>query len=300
MLELLTTDAFATWFYALEAAPAEDVAATLEVIVQLGPRKEAPGSSDALLWYEHPSLSDVSGVSCGLGVSPREEQVLRMRFGVDASGASGASGGVFAILRQQMQRVRDAGQAHQMPSEIVTFSRDWGRFVGYAKRVVKHLESPQFVARLARLSPEKAAIVAGAVQRIRLTSTTRHLNLAALQTKRRYFIGQQPTARDLETLAGFLDESEVRSAYFAALAAAGFEVEDVAPQPAALREISLRSTPPGLRLLYGIDESKGRGLVVLGEWLDRSFYGDSVRHAEATWAQFLEGRPLATQPASAR
>ena len=68
----------------------------------------------------------------------------------------------------------------------------------------------------------------------------------------------------------------------------------------ALREISLRATPPGLRLLYGIDEPKNRGLVVLGEWLDRSFYGDSVRRAEALWGQFLEGHPVSTQPAGAR
>jgi len=30
-------------------------------------------------------------------------------------------------------------------------------------------------------------------------------------------------------------------------------------------------------------------LFVLGEWLDRSFYGDSVRRAERSWKQFLDG-----------
>jgi hypothetical protein len=88
--------------------------------------------------------------------------------------------------------------------------------------------------------------------------------------------------------------------YFAALGAAGIAVADAPPHTAALREITLRSTPPGLRLLYGIDEPRARGLVVLGEWLDRSFYGDSVRRAEALWGQFVEGRPLATQAVGAR
>jgi hypothetical protein len=78
------------------------------------------------------------------------------------------------------------------------------------------------------------------------------------------------------------------------------QVVEVPPHSAALREITLRSTAPGLRLLYGIDEPKNRGLVVLGEWLDRSFYGDAVRRAEAVWGQFLEGRPLSTQTAGAR
>ena len=97
--------------------------------------------------------------------------------------------------------------------------------------------------------------------------------------------------------------SDVRAAYFAALAAAGFEVVDVQPHSPALREISLRSTAPGLRLLYGIDAPNNRGLVVVGEWLDRSFYGDAVRFAEAVWRRFLQGEPLvvgSTQPAGAR
>src|SRR5260370_17010668 len=60
MLCLVTTDAFATWFSALDDGAAEDVAATLEVIAQLGTRTEAPGSSEWLLWYEHALVSSRS------------------------------------------------------------------------------------------------------------------------------------------------------------------------------------------------------------------------------------------------
>ncbi len=53
MLELLTTDAFANWFSALEEGPAEDVAATLEVIVQLSAlarrRRGAASASSATI-----------------------------------------------------------------------------------------------------------------------------------------------------------------------------------------------------------------------------------------------------------
>ncbi|MGO8999762.1 MAG: hypothetical protein ACLQVI_41075 [Polyangiaceae bacterium] len=247
MLELLTTDHFATWFSALAAGPAEDVAATLEVIVQLGTRTEAPGSSEWLLWYEHPSFS---------------------------------------------QR----HLPYPLPPELVKFSSDWGHFNGYVRRVIKHLESAQFVGRMAHLPPADAAAVSAAVERIRRIAKTRVLALADFLPGRRR---SQSPAR-VEAYARFVDVSEVREAYFAALAAAGFDVTDVPPHSAALREIALRSTAPGLRLLYGIDEPRNRGLVVLGEWLDRSFYGDSVRRAEAVWGEFLGGHPLSTQPARAR
>ena len=113
MLKLLTTDAFATWFSALPAGPAEDVAATLEVIVQLGTGTEAPGSSEWLLWYEHPLLSQ----------------------------------------RRPMPDISE-----RFSPEFVRFTQEWGRFAGYVKRVIKHLESPQFVARLAPASVTKLEI----------------------------------------------------------------------------------------------------------------------------------------------
>jgi hypothetical protein len=254
MLELLTTDGFAAWFSGLAAEPAEDVAATLEVIVQLGTRAEAPGSSEWLLWYEHPSVS--------------QRPLLDL--------------------------------SERLAPEIVKFSHEWGHFNGYVRRVVKHLESTQFVARLSRLSPADAAAVTEAVRRIRRLATIRLLSLSDLQTRGRLSPLRSPSPSTAAALARIVDVSAVRECYFAALAAAGIEVVDVPRRTAALREITLRSTPPGLRLLYGIDEPKGRGLVVLGEWLDRSFYGDSVRRAEALGAQFLEGRPVATQAVGVR
>jgi hypothetical protein len=249
MLELLTTDGFAAWFSRLAAGPAEDVAATLEVIVQLGTRAEAPGSSEWLLWYEHP------------WVSQRPLPDLSER----------------------------------LAPEILKFSHDWGHFNGYVRRVVKHLESTQFVARLSRLSRADAATVTEAVRQIRRLATVRLLSLSDLQTRGQLSPLRSPSPSAAAASARLVDVSAVRECYFAALAAAGIEVVEVPPRATALREITLRSTPPGLRLLYGIDEPKSRGLVVLGEWLDRSFYGDSVRRAEALWAQFLEGHPLATQ-----
>lgn len=255
MLELLTTDSFATWFSALPAGAAEDVAATLEVIVQLGTRTEAPGSSEMLLWYEHPLVSQ--------------------------------------------RRVPGLLDPRPLPPQFLKFTQDWGQLLGYTKRVIKHLESKAFVARLASLSAANAAAVAEGVKRLRKLTTTRGLAMSEYQTKHMLKHLHSPTPASTEALAHLADVSELREAYFAVLSAAGFEVADVQQHTAALREISLRGTPPGLRMLYGIDEPKNRGLVVVGEWLDRSFYGDTVRHAEAVWREFLEGRPLSTQAASA-
>jgi hypothetical protein len=255
MLQLLTTEAFADWFKALSAGPAEDVAATLEVIVGLGTRADAPGSTDWLLWYEHPSLSQ----------------------------------------RRPLPEPKDV-----MSPEVLQFAQDWGAFNGYVRRVTKHLESAQFRAHLSRLAPAEAAAVAKAVERIRWIGKARLLAVSDHHAKYPIYARRSIPSHHLESLVRLADVSEVRDAYLSALAAAGFEVADLPAQTSVLREITLRSTPPGLRLLYGIDAEKNRGLVVLGEWLDRSFYGDAVRRAEALWAQFLGGDPLPTQPAGAR
>jgi hypothetical protein len=109
-----------------------------------------------------------------------------------------------------------------------------------------------------------------------------------------------PTPADEATLTRFADLADIRDAYFGALAAAGFDVVDVPAHTPALREIALRTPPPGLRILYGVDTPRNRSLVVLGERMERSFYGDSVRRAERLWQQFLDGDSQATAPARAR
>ena len=254
-VQLLTSDEFAEWFGALDESTAEDVATTLEVITQLGLEKEAPGSSEWLTWYEHPSLSE---------------------------------------------RLRTLDPAWQLDPAVSRFIHAWGLFNGYARRIVKHLESPQFVARLAHLTPRDAAIVTGAVARIKKATTRRWLAVSEYQQRHPAFGRRPPTPAEQAALARFLDEQEIRDAYLAALAAAGFAVVDVPAHSPALREISLRVPPPGFRLLYGIDSRRNRGLVVLGEPLDRSFYGDSVRRGERTWQEFLNGELRTTQPAGLR
>jgi hypothetical protein len=256
-VELLTSDEFARWFTSLDERAAEDAAATLEVIVQLGTEKEAPGSSEWLTWYEHPSLSTALSAS-----------------------------------------FPGTGDPSAVDPAFVRFIDEWGAFHIYVKRVVKHLESQSFVARATELDPRGAMAVRDAVARIKKTVTRRSLAFSDLQVKRRLRT-HAPTAREAVDLARLVDIAEVREAYLAALAAAGFSVVDVPAHSPALREIMLRAPPPGFRLLYGVDSPKNRALVVLGEALGRSFYGDSVRRAERVWQEFLHGG-LSAEPAKAR
>jgi hypothetical protein len=249
MFELLTTDVFAEWFSAIDDAAAEDVAATVDVIAQLGANTEAPGSSEWLLWYEHPSMS-------GRARSVPPEHRERFEAGVRAA-------------------------------------NQWGAFLGYVRRALKHLESAQFVERVGHLTPDDAAKVSDAIRRIRAALKSRQLAMSQLVVR----LHQPPEGPAFQRL---IDLTDVRHWYFAALAAAGFTVEDVPAHSPALREIALRTRGPGLRLLYGIDAPRARGLVVFGEWLDRSFYGDSVRRAEQLWQQFLGGTLAQTRPSAPR
>jgi hypothetical protein len=256
-VELLTSDEFACWFTSLGERAAEDAAAMLEVIAQLGTEKEAPGSSEWLTWYEHPSLS--------------------------------------AAMASWFAGTRDPSA---VDPAFVRFVDEWGAFHIYVKRVVKHLESHSFVARATELDPRGAVAVRDAVARIKRTVTRRSLAFSELQVKRRLRT-HAPSAKEAVELARLVNIAEIREAYFAALAAAGFSLVDVPAHSPALREILLRAPPPGFRLLYGVDSRNNRALVVLGEALDRSFYGDSVRRAERRWQEFLNGE-LSAQPAKAR
>ena len=165
-----------------------------------------------------------------------------------------------------------------------------GAFRDYAGRVLKALDSPRFVTRLSRLGPKEADGVLAAINSVKSTVDPRArwtLKLADAARASRRKLPEEACA-------------EVRRMYFAALEAAGFEVTDVPAHSLALRELSRRLPAPGFRVLYGMSAERDAALFVLGERLDRSFYGDSVRRAESMWKQFLDGTLRATEPAHLR
>lgn len=155
----------------------------------------------------------------------------------------------------------------------------WGEFRDYVKQIEDVLEAPRFLSRVARLPASKADEVLASIKRIKRAVDPRRRWALKLRGDQQAGVGN---SRD-----------EVRALYFAALEAAGFDVIDVPAHSLALRELSRRCAAHSFRLLYGVDARRTRALVVLGEHLDRSFYGDSVRRAESMWKRFLEGELVA-------
>jgi hypothetical protein len=165
----------------------------------------------------------------------------------------------------------------------------WGSFRDYARQILEKLESARFMARLSALGARQAAEVLRLMREIQRAADPRlrwALKLAGA-----------PLGGMVRVLPSDAS-AEVRRLYFEALAAAGFKVEDVSGHSLALRELapgrvcrsgSRRSSTFSFRLLYGVDVKRELALFVLGERLDRSYYGDSVRRAERAWQQFLEG-----------
>jgi hypothetical protein len=157
----------------------------------------------------------------------------------------------------------------------------WAGYRDYAERVLEQLQSHRFVSRVASLPASDGTKVLDLIGQIK-----RHADPRARLTLRSLGL-------PVEGASGENDErdpcAELRRSYLAALALAGLEVTDVPAHSLALRELATRVPTPGFRLLYGVNVVAGVALVVLGERLDRRYYGDSVRRAERAWKRFLEG-----------
>jgi hypothetical protein len=266
VLQILTTNEFATWFGALEDdALAEEVGTALEVIEQLGPGRPAPGSSESLLWYEHPIATgfDVDDPPKA-GVAPRS--------------------GNLDVAYARVLELRNGG-AGVLPTAFAWHMDSWGAFRTYTRRVLRHLESAKFIERVAALAKNEADIVLEALRQIRRTARAQwnwRTYASVLRIEDALRIAEEQCA-------------EVRRLYLDALEAAGFERTDIAPHTVALRELTRRFPSPGFRLLYGVDTATETALVAVGERLTRSFYGDSVRLAERLWNRYLAG-DLRTSP----
>jgi hypothetical protein len=192
-----------------------------------------------------------------------------------------------ALLWYEHASLAAGGRTESLASDLEA----WGAFCEYVKQVLAKLESPRFTARLARLGALEAERALKIIRRIRRASDPRQrwaLKLAG---------DPSAAARSIRSENAC---SEVRGLYFEVLAAVGFTVADVSVHSRALREFSRRTPAPAFRLLYGVDSERKTALVVLGEWLDRSYYGDSVRRAERLWRGFLNGELTALEPAVLR
>lgn len=167
----------------------------------------------------------------------------------------------------------------------------WIELHDYAKSVLRALEAPRFTRRLERLDAKHAEAVFEHVKEIKRVTDPRAASRLLSREARPMDDEQAPFQSAI---------ARVRRAYFAALEAAGLTVDDVPAHSLALREVLRRVPGTPFRILYGVHAAEQAALFVLGERLDRSFYGDSVRRAEKAWRGYLSGTLEAVEPARVR
>jgi hypothetical protein len=165
----------------------------------------------------------------------------------------------------------------RLPSMMRSLDQ-FGEFNSRMRRIVRHLESDSLRRRLAEVSSNRAQLAQAAIQS--LIRRARWRPAYALDEKLR---------------------SDVEQHYRALLEALDLAEPNDEPANDALRQLDICQRRPGLRVLYGVDAARERGLLVLGESLDRCVYGPSVRKALSLWQEFLaDGRDVAAGQNTAR
>jgi hypothetical protein len=187
----------------------------------------------------------------------------------------------------------------------------------HQREAVRCLESSTFGHRLAQLDEATAAralravgavssTVAGAraLLALQFANPTRRLAYQLTPAERakaiahvRWALEQSPKAPATPTLPLTLEPvrpEAVRDALHGAIRVLGLDATDLADPSGGLRELTFGGLHPRLRVIYGIDVPRRQVLVLLGEPLDRAYYGDSIRFAEQRWREYCaQATPLA-------
>jgi hypothetical protein len=257
MFEVVVSERFAAWFDCLPEAFAEEVTLALDVASGLGTAIDPARSRQLLLWFD------------------------------------GTSGQPMAELDRQLEQ--------------------HAQWLGWGYRMAQCLESSTFRARLAELEPERAREVLLAVERVkRLLAGARIMTVlgaggVTLTVAERWLHELVVSERERAALRAKLpgEERHVESAssqapappYVALLEA--LRLAGLNPNlffedgQTGLRELSVGVGHWRSRLICGVDVPGRRIVAILGERLDRTYYGDSVRFAEAYFREYLARRKLA-------
>lgn len=256
MYEVVVSDRFAVWYEGLPEALAEEVTLALDVAAGLGRAIDPARGRALLLWF------DASG-----------EQ-----FGVE--------------LERQLEQ-------HAV-------------VLGWGYRIAGCLESAAFRERLAELEPERAREVLLAVERVkRLLVGARVMNVLSahglsgrikLSVEERWLYELVVAERQRGALLSMEVRKESRQselygqgeaplplylAVLEALRVAGLSPNLFFDDQTGLRELVVGAGRSRSRLICGVDVPRRRIVAILGERLDRRYYGDSVKFAEAYFRDYL-------------
>ena len=150
-------------------------------------------------------------------------------------------------------------------------------YLMWHQEVMLCLESAPFRERLERLDPALAAQALAQVERLK-----RKLHAARLGTT---WSPWRPRSAS-PTRAAHGDVNGLRAAFLDLLGLMGLDVDGVLGSGSGLRELCIENVRPQLRVLFGLDFPARRLIAILGEALDRKYYGDSVKRAEARWQTY--------------
>jgi len=252
MFEVTVTPEFESWFRALAPSAAEHVAAALDLLESTGPSLDGVKASRLLLWYDgtfHIRPATVLDTERLAGLSEATDELRRLVF--------------------------------------------------WYQEAMRWLDSPKFLARLAELDPETARAALSGIERVRgCVHIARNWGpyLRGLWPKVPEATQRLPGSGEAELVAlsriGAAPvpprRDSVKDALLELLTLMGLDLEDAPEAPSGLRELTISTTTPKLRVIVGIDVPKKRILAILGEPLNRAYYGDSVRLCELRWREFCQ------------
>ncbi|MET0791995.1 MAG: hypothetical protein ABW061_10785 [Polyangiaceae bacterium] len=224
---------------------------------------EITPSAEFSAWFEALSPELAEEVACALdllaeaGVALGPSHASRLLLWYDGSGRPGG-----AVSLEALQ------QRFGVPPGSYEGARD---LVHWRHEVVRCLESATFRERLARLEPKAASVALLAVENLRV-------RLKALSKQ----LAFQHRSPEQKSAWG----SELKESFFQVLRLVGLDPSPLMNSLSGLCELSIPSTDPPLRVLFGLDAIGQRIVALLGEPLTRSYYGDSVTLAEQRWQQY--------------
>lgn len=153
-------------------------------------------------------------------------------------------------------------------------AENYWQLLSWMRRGLSLFESERFRSRVLALEPERATRALQGVERVR-----------QMLGKLRFQLTFSAPVR-----SGAFDP--IREAIDAVLSDAGLAIADPAIHASGLRELRVDLGNRCCRVLYGLDVDASRVLLILGEPLDRAYYGNTVRIAEKRWSEYLAGEYL--------
>ncbi|MFZ5895094.1 MAG: hypothetical protein ACOY0T_28800 [Myxococcota bacterium] len=169
--------------------------------------------------------------------------------------------------------------------------------LGWQQQALRCLEAPEFAAALQRVDAASASRALACVAALRSLIAVTRKGLASPSLLRSSTLsrGSAVLALDasLASRAASLKQTLVHLC-----ADLGLNLEEIVDSASELRELTLDELSPRLRVLYGFDVKNRKLLALLGEALNRAYYGDAVRWAERRWQSYRLREWLAPLTAS--